>query len=277
MLRDATSDDWPDIYPVFAETVAAGETYAYPEDLSSEQARALWMQPPPWRTIVAVEGDQVLGTAILGPNRPGRGSHVATASFMVAPAAQGHGAGRALGEHVLDLAMRHRLPRHAIQRCRGNQPRRRRTVALFGLQPPGHGPRGVRPLPPRPGRSAHHAPSAHAGLDSRPFSVAACACDLLVARPRTCSGARPGAEPRSTQVHVRPDQVGLIRRQGATSALSGEVRAVAQPPPTRLGRPGMSSVIRGEAGPVCDKFACASSITGSSESGRGEGAAHRQD
>jgi GNAT superfamily N-acetyltransferase len=104
MLRDATGDDWPDIYPFFAETVAAGETYAYPEDLSSEQACDLWMQPPPWRTIVAVEGDQLLGTAIVGPNRPGRGSHVATASFMVAPAAQGRGVGRALGEHVLDLA-----------------------------------------------------------------------------------------------------------------------------------------------------------------------------
>ena len=104
ILRDATGEDWPSIYPFFAETVAAGETYAYPEDLSSEDARALWMQPPPWRTIVAVEGDRVLGTAIVGPNRPGRGSHVATASFMVAPAAQARGVGRALGEHVLELA-----------------------------------------------------------------------------------------------------------------------------------------------------------------------------
>jgi GNAT superfamily N-acetyltransferase len=104
MLRDATGADWPDIYPLFAETVAAGETYAYPEDLTPEQARALWMQPLPWHTIVAVEGDYLLGTAIVGPNRPGRGSHVATASFMVAPAAQGRGVGRALGEYVLDLA-----------------------------------------------------------------------------------------------------------------------------------------------------------------------------
>jgi L-amino acid N-acyltransferase YncA len=104
ILRDATAADWQHIFPFFAETVAAGETYAYPEDLSSEQARALWMQPPPWRTIVAVEDEQVLGSAIVGPNRPGRGSHVATASFMVAPAAQGRGIGRALGEHVLELA-----------------------------------------------------------------------------------------------------------------------------------------------------------------------------
>ena len=104
MLRDATSKDWPYIYPFFAETVAAGETYTYPEDLSYQQARALWMQPPPWRIVVAVEGEQVLGSAIVGPNRPGRGSHVATASFLVAPAARGRGVGRALGEHVLELA-----------------------------------------------------------------------------------------------------------------------------------------------------------------------------
>ena len=104
ILRDATAADWQNIFPFFAETVAAGETYAYPEHLSSEQARARWMQPPPWRNIVAVEDEQVLGSAIVGPNRPGRGSHVATASFMVAPAAQGRGVGRALGEHVLELA-----------------------------------------------------------------------------------------------------------------------------------------------------------------------------
>jgi len=38
----------------------------------------------------------------MGPNRPGRGAHVATASFLVDPAHQGKGAGRALGEYVLD-------------------------------------------------------------------------------------------------------------------------------------------------------------------------------
>jgi GNAT superfamily N-acetyltransferase len=40
-----------------------------------------------------------LGT---GPNQPARGSHVATASFLVDPARQGRGVGRAFGEYVLD-------------------------------------------------------------------------------------------------------------------------------------------------------------------------------
>jgi GNAT superfamily N-acetyltransferase len=103
-IRVAVDDDWPAIYPFFRAIVAAGQTYAYPEDQSSDEARALWMEPAPARTVVAVDGDTVLGSAKMGPNRPGRGSHIATASFMVAPARQGHGVGRALGEHVVEWA-----------------------------------------------------------------------------------------------------------------------------------------------------------------------------
>jgi GNAT superfamily N-acetyltransferase len=104
VIRPALDGDWEQIYPFFSAIVAAGETYAYPEDLSSEAARALWMATPPGRTVVAADADRVVGSATMGPNRPGRGSHIATASFMVDPARRGGGIGRALGEHVLEWA-----------------------------------------------------------------------------------------------------------------------------------------------------------------------------
>ena len=103
-VRDATPQDWPGIYGFFSQIVAAGETYAYPDGLSSEDARALWMPPPPDRTFVAVDGDTVVGSAKTGPNRPGRGAHVATASFMVDPRYAGRGVARTLATHVLGLA-----------------------------------------------------------------------------------------------------------------------------------------------------------------------------
>lgn len=103
-ITAASAHDWPRVWPFFSEIVRAGETYAYPEDLSMEAARALWMEQPPGQTVVAVAGETVLGSAKMGPNRPGRGAHVATASFMVDPAHGGRGVGRALGRYVVDWA-----------------------------------------------------------------------------------------------------------------------------------------------------------------------------
>ena len=114
LIREANADDWPAIHPVFAAVVAEGRTYAYPDGLSSAQARALWMGQG--RVVVAIEEDKdggpadagagsgALGTATMGPNRPGRGAHVATASFIVSGQARGRGVGRALGEHMLAWA-----------------------------------------------------------------------------------------------------------------------------------------------------------------------------
>lgn len=101
-IRPATDADWPRIYPFYAHVVAEGRTYAFPPGQTLEQARPWWMESPPGRTVVAVHDDVVVGSAKYGPNRPGRGAHVATASFLVDPAHQGRGVGRALGQHVLD-------------------------------------------------------------------------------------------------------------------------------------------------------------------------------
>jgi L-amino acid N-acyltransferase YncA len=104
IIRAATDDDWPKIWPFFAAIVDAGETYAFPTDLTLATAAPWWMEQPPGQTVVAVEGDVVLGSAKMGPNRPARGAHVATASFMVDPAAQGKGVGRALGAYAVEWA-----------------------------------------------------------------------------------------------------------------------------------------------------------------------------
>ena len=100
-IRPAASEDWPQIWPFFRDTVLAGETYAYPEDLTSEQAAAWWLEQPPGLTVVHEVDGVVLGSAKMGPNRPARGAHVGTASFMVAPESRGRGVGRAMAEYVV--------------------------------------------------------------------------------------------------------------------------------------------------------------------------------
>ncbi len=104
MIRKARDADWEVIYPIFRAIVDEGTTYAIPDGLTLEDARPWWMERPPGQTVVALEDNVVVGSAKMGPNRPGRGSHVATASFMVSPARQGRGVGFALGHYVIDWA-----------------------------------------------------------------------------------------------------------------------------------------------------------------------------
>jgi len=101
-IRPMSERDWPHVYRFFTAIVDAGETYAYPEGLDSAAAHALWTAPG--HVVVAAEDDTVLGSAGMGPNRPGRGAHVATGSFMIDPVAHGRGAGRALGEYLVGWA-----------------------------------------------------------------------------------------------------------------------------------------------------------------------------
>ncbi|SNR41317.1 L-amino acid N-acyltransferase YncA [Haloechinothrix alba] len=103
-IRPYTVEDWPRIWPIFREIVSAGDTYAYDPEWSSEQAQDVWVEAPPGTTVVACEGEEVLGTAKIGPNKAGPGSHVATAAFMVSSGARDRGLGRTLGEYALEWA-----------------------------------------------------------------------------------------------------------------------------------------------------------------------------
>jgi L-amino acid N-acyltransferase YncA len=104
-IRDAIPGDWQQIWPFLRDIVRAGETYTWARDVAEENARGIWMATTlPNRTLVAVEGDTVLGTAKMGPNHWGPAAHIANASFMVSPEHSGKGVGRALGQRVLDQA-----------------------------------------------------------------------------------------------------------------------------------------------------------------------------
>ncbi|MEH1058056.1 GNAT family N-acetyltransferase [Micromonospora sp. CPCC 206171] len=106
LIREFTDADWPQVWPIVREVVVAADTFVYDPGLTEESARAMWVEAPPGVTVVAVDGDRVLGTAKIGPNKPGPGAHVATASFMVSADARGRGVGRAMVEYALDWARR---------------------------------------------------------------------------------------------------------------------------------------------------------------------------
>ncbi|ROQ78171.1 GNAT family N-acetyltransferase [Streptomyces sp. NBC_01260] len=105
LIREATTGDWPAMWPFFHEIVSAGETFTYPLDLGEGDARDWWLIKSPNRTVVAVADDgTILGTAKMNRNHMGNGSHIASASYMVDPRHAGRGVGRALCEYTIDWA-----------------------------------------------------------------------------------------------------------------------------------------------------------------------------
>ncbi|MCX4474760.1 putative acetyltransferase YhhY [Micromonospora sp. MW-13] len=107
LIREFAEADWPQVWEIVGAVVRAEETFPYDPAMTAGQAYDMWVERPPGLTVVAVEGDRVVGTAKMGTNRPGPGSHVSTASFMVAADARGRGVGTALCRFALDWAHEH--------------------------------------------------------------------------------------------------------------------------------------------------------------------------
>ena len=97
--RPAGPDAWPAIWRIMEPVVAQGDSYAW-EHVTAEEARTVWLDADA-EVFVTLDGGEVVGTFLLKPNQPGRGAHVCNAAFMVAPAMQGRGVGRAMGEDAL--------------------------------------------------------------------------------------------------------------------------------------------------------------------------------
>jgi GNAT superfamily N-acetyltransferase len=104
-IREAAGHDRDAVWEIFHAVVATGDTYVFEPETPREEALAYWFGPSTRTYVAEVEG-RVVGTYILRPNRPGLGSHVSNAAFMVSPSARGLGTGRAMGEHCLDEARR---------------------------------------------------------------------------------------------------------------------------------------------------------------------------
>ncbi len=104
-IRPATEADFGGMWEIFREVIKDGTTYVFSPDTGAEDARAYWFAPGV-RSFVAEDRGWILGMYRLAANQRDLGSHVANASFMVAPGQQGRGIGTALGRHCLVEAKR---------------------------------------------------------------------------------------------------------------------------------------------------------------------------
>lgn len=103
-IREATDSDFEEIWPIFHEIVAAGDTYAYPQDTTRDQAINLWMHQPR-ATFVVEENHRILGTYYIKTNQAGPGAHVCNCGYMVSSQARGKGLATAMCVHSQQVAI----------------------------------------------------------------------------------------------------------------------------------------------------------------------------
>ncbi|MGK4006468.1 GNAT family N-acetyltransferase [Sorangium sp. So ce1036] len=98
-LRSFEQRDWPSVWSILEPAFRAGETYAFPPQISEAEAHEAWVEVPAATFVACAPGGAVLGTYFLKPNQPGLGSHVCNCGYVVAPEAQGKGVAYAMCEH----------------------------------------------------------------------------------------------------------------------------------------------------------------------------------
>jgi L-amino acid N-acyltransferase YncA len=99
-IRPAQSADADAVWRILEAVVRAGDTFLNAPDSSRADVEATWRGPGRSTYVAELDGT-IVGAYLLQPNQPGLGSHVANASFAVAPEARGRGVGRAMGEHAI--------------------------------------------------------------------------------------------------------------------------------------------------------------------------------
>ena len=102
-IRLATREDFDQIWPIFHEIAATGETYAYPRDINKDQALKLWLDIPR-QTYVFEEAGKILGTYYIKTNQAGPGQHVCNCGYMVSSSARGRGLATEMCEHSQEIA-----------------------------------------------------------------------------------------------------------------------------------------------------------------------------
>lgn len=102
-IRKAISGDEDALWAILEPVIRAGDTYDFPRQTTRDDALRAWLAPDNV-CYVAQDGEELVGTYVLHPNRKGGGAHVANCGYMTAGHAHGRGVGSAMCAHSLEEA-----------------------------------------------------------------------------------------------------------------------------------------------------------------------------
>lgn len=102
VLRPAARADAGAMLALLRSVSLEGDALPFRDEVDGDFIDSQWLGATGCH--LAYQDGVLLGMYRYGPNMPGRGSHIATATFMVAKACRGRGLGRILVRHCLEQA-----------------------------------------------------------------------------------------------------------------------------------------------------------------------------
>ena len=101
-MRPATREDAGAMLGLLQSVCAEGAALPFIDGIDDGMIGQVWLGAR--GCVLACDGGDVLGMYRYGPAMPGRGAHIATATFLVGEKARNRGVGRALVEHCVQSA-----------------------------------------------------------------------------------------------------------------------------------------------------------------------------
>ncbi|MEZ5307191.1 MAG: GNAT family N-acetyltransferase [Pyrinomonadaceae bacterium] len=102
IIRRAEQADAASMWEIISSANERGDTLPFSDEFDRDTFQLHWFTTEP--AFVAETDEGVIGMYKMGANFPGRGDHVANATYVVSAESQGKGVGRALVNHSLDEA-----------------------------------------------------------------------------------------------------------------------------------------------------------------------------
>lgn len=103
-IRPYQPADWQAVWDILQPVFRAGDTYSFPRDITSDQARQAWVHAPAQTFVAVGEDNKILGTYYLKANQPGQGAHVCNCGYAVSPSARGRSVATQMCEHSQAIA-----------------------------------------------------------------------------------------------------------------------------------------------------------------------------
>ncbi len=98
-IRLYQASDWPAVWRIMEPVFRTGETYAFPRDISEEEAHKAWISLPKVTYVAVDDNDIIQGTYYIKKNQPGQGDHICNCGYIVSERARKQGIASMMCEH----------------------------------------------------------------------------------------------------------------------------------------------------------------------------------